>query len=274
MWSVSRAVTTTVVVLWVVSRSVAAQPPPDRWPGVAAAYAVELDGALLWGAGIDVPRAPASLAKLLTALVLLDHAWDPEATVTVGPGAASASGSRLGLRSAEKIRAADALTAMLVGSANDACSALVEHAAGSIANFRPRLAQAVQRWGLADSAFVDPCGLDRPGQRTTARDLLRLASVAHAHPEIAWRGRIESASLRTLGGRNLVVRNTNAMIGRMPEAVGLKTGYTGAAGRCLIAMGERGQHRVTLVMLGATPQRWWNASAMMAHALSLAQLPR
>lgn len=248
--------------------------PQDRWPGVAAAYALGLDGELIWGAALDAPRAPASLAKLLTALALLDDGWAPDAAITVSPAAARAVGTRLGLRSGEQMQADAALTAMLVGSANDACRALVEHAAGDVKAFRPRLAAAAQRLGLTASVFVDPCGLDAPGQRTTAREMLHLATAAQAHPEIARRSGLAAAQMRTLGGREIAVVNTNALIGRLPEAVGLKSGYTAAAGRCLIAIGERGRRRATLVMLGATPERWWNASGMLTHALSLAHAPR
>jgi len=269
-----RAVLVAAATLGLAAANADASAPTDRWPGVAAAYALELDEELIWGTALDAPHAPASLAKLLAALVLLDEVWNPDATVPVSATAARAVGTRLGLRRGERIRADDALTAMLVGSANDACHALVEHAAGSVAAFRPRLAATAQRLGLARSTFVDPSGLDAPGQHTTARDLLRLAASARARPEIARRCRIASARVRTLDGREIAFDNTNALIGRLPEAVGLKSGYTTAAGRCLIAVGERGRHRATLVMLGATPERWWSASGMLTHALSLAHAPR
>jgi D-alanyl-D-alanine carboxypeptidase (penicillin-binding protein 5/6) len=247
-----------------------ASTPIDRWPGVATAYALARDGELIWGAELDRPHAPASLAKLLTALVLLDEGWRPQAPVAVSAAAARVVGSRVGLRAGERLRADDALTAMLVRSANDACVALVEHAAGSMVAFRPRLAAAAARFGLTHSSFVDPCGLDAPGQHSTARDLLRLADVAIARPEIAQRARLASARLSTLGGRELAFDSTNALLGRAPGAIGLKTGFTTAAGRCLIAVAELGSRRVVLVMLGATPERWSIASGMLAQALNAA----
>jgi len=242
--------------------------PADRWPGVAVAYALARDGELIWGAGLDRPHAPASLTKLLTALVLLETDWRAEALIPVSAAAASVPGSRIGLRAGERLRADDALTAMLVRSANDACLALVEHAAGSTGAFRPRLAAAAARLGLAQSAFIDPCGLDAPGQHSTARDLLRLADAAIAQPEILRRARLASARLRTQGGRELAFSSTNALLGRVPGAIGLKTGHTAAAGRCLIAVAELGSRRVVLVLLGATPDRWWVASGMLAQALN------
>jgi D-alanyl-D-alanine carboxypeptidase (penicillin-binding protein 5/6) len=244
--------------------------PEDRYSDVAAAYAVSANGRLLWGAQLDARRQPASLAKLLTALALLDDGWDPDATIVVSSRAATIEGSRAGLRRGDRLRAADALTALLVRSGNDACIGLVEHAAGDVVAFRPRLAEQVRRLGLHDSNFVDPCGFDVPGQYTTARDLLRLAEVARGAPEIALRARAVEARIRTLGGRELHFANTNALIGRTPDAVGLKSGYTRGAGRSVIALGERGPDRVVVVLLGATEDRWLTASGVLQHALARA----
>jgi D-alanyl-D-alanine carboxypeptidase (penicillin-binding protein 5/6) len=243
--------------------------PFDRFPGVAAAYAVDIDGRLTWTAHPDLPRPPASLAKLLTALALLGEGWDGHAQVTVSARAAGIEGSRVGLRAGERVAADDLLTAMLVRSGNDACTALVEHASGSLASFLPRLAAEARRRGLSASRFDHPCGLDAPATRTTARDLLRLAEAALAEPRIALRGRAVEATIRTAGGRELRFRNSNALIGRDPDAVGLKSGYTQQAGRCLIAVAERDGHRVILVMLDAT-ERWWVASNLLVQGLATA----
>jgi D-alanyl-D-alanine carboxypeptidase (penicillin-binding protein 5/6) len=244
--------------------------PLDRYPGVAAAYAVAANGRLIWGAAIDAHRQPASIAKLLTALVLLEGAWDPDAVIEVRSRAAEATGSRIGLRRGERLRAADALTAMLVRSANDACLALVEHAAADVAAFRPKLAARAAALGMTDSNFVDPCGYDAPGQYTTVRDLLRLADAARRVPEIALRARAVDARIRTLAGREFRFTNTNLLIGRATDATGLKSGYTNGAGRSLIALGERGDDRAVVVMLGATGDRWLDASGVLAHALARA----
>lgn len=238
----------------------------DRFPGIAPAYALSIDGRLTWGGNLDAPRPPASLVKVLTALTLLARDWQPDAEVPVSRRAAAIEGSRVGLRAGERVRASDLLTAMLVRSGNDACLALVEKAAGSLEAFLPRLNARARELGLTASRFEHPCGLDADGTRTTARDLLRLAEVAITEPQVALRGRAAEARIVTLGGRELRFRNSNALIGRDPEAVGLKSGYTRRAGRCLMAVAERGGHRVILVMLGAD-ERWWAASNLLAVAL-------
>lgn len=148
----------------------AGAPPPvtNPYPGIAAAYALTIDGRLTWADATDQRRQPASLAKLLTALVLLESPrWQPEAHVTVSAAAAGIEGSRIGLRQGEVLRAIDLLTGMLVRSGNDACLALVEHDAGSMPAFAERMNRHAAALGMRDSHFVHPCGLDARGQYTT-----------------------------------------------------------------------------------------------------------
>lgn len=244
----------------------AAGPVEDRFPGIASAYAIAVDGELTWGAALDVPRQSASLAKLLTALVLLEPGWQPDAEVRVSAVAAGIEGSRIGLRTGEVLRAADLLSGLLVRSGNDACLALVEHAAGNMAAFAARMNQRATVLGMRNSRFVHPCGLDAPGQHTTARDLLLLAEAARAEPQILKRAGAESVVVRTRGGRQIRFHNSNALIGREPLATGLKSGYTSQAGNCLIALAGRRGHYVLVVMLDAG-DRWWEATGMIAQAL-------
>jgi D-alanyl-D-alanine carboxypeptidase (penicillin-binding protein 5/6) len=240
----------------------------DAYPGAAAAYVVAVDGRLHWARNPDLPRPPASLAKLLTAVVLLDdRTWDDAARIEVSAAAAAIEGSQLGLRRGEALRAEDALTALLVRSANDACLALVEHFAGSIGNFVDRMNTRAAALGMSRSRFRHPCGLDAPGQQSTARDLLRVAGVALAQPAIASRVALARAEIATLGGRRLAFVNGNALVGRVDGVIGMKSGFTTRAGKCVIAVAQRGEHRVWLVMLGAE-ERWWTASGMIESAVA------
>ncbi|HXW64070.1 MAG TPA: hypothetical protein VEK74_03215 [Burkholderiaceae bacterium] len=243
--------------------------PVDRYPGAAAAYGVVVDGQLAWARAIDAPRPPASLAKLLTAIVLLDGNWDSQAQIVVSKSAAEMPAVRLGLRAGDALGAGDALLAMLVRSANDACAALVEHAAGSFADFARRMNERAQKLGMSASHFVDPCGLDAPGQYTTVRDLLRLAQAAYEHPQIASAVARRNASIETAAGRHLYFENGNLLLSRMDGVIGMKSGFTSAAGRCLIALARRGTHQVWLVMLDA-PQRWSVAMGILFEAFDLA----
>jgi len=241
----------------------------DPYPSAAVAYAAVVDGGLLWGRNLDMHRAPASLTKLLTALVLLDSNWQPDAVLPVSHAAAHITHPRVGFHTGDTVRAADALTAMLMHSANDACLVLAEHAAPSLDAFAQRMNARAQQLGMHDSHFVHPCGFDAEGQYSTVNDLLRLARAAHADPRIAQIVSQEQASISTGKGRQLAFRNTNQLLGRLEGVVGLKTGYTAQAGRCLIAVAEQSGHRVWLVLLDAR-QRWSAAHRIITDAFAAA----
>ncbi|HWL63849.1 MAG TPA: hypothetical protein VNQ32_13720 [Steroidobacteraceae bacterium] len=242
----------------------------NPYPDIAAAYAVTIDGRLAWASAPDLQRQPASLAKLLTALVLLGSPqWQPDVDVTVSAAAAAIEGSRVGLRQGDVLRAIDLLTGMLVRSGNDACLALVEHAAGTMPAFAVRMNRHAAELGMRSSNFVHPCGLDAPGQYTTVADLLVLAGAARAEPRILQRAGAQSGEIRTRAGRRLRFHNSNALIGRDAQVTGLKSGFTSQAGNCVIALAEGDGHTVVLVLLGAK-DRWWEATGMIARALGLA----
>jgi serine-type D-Ala-D-Ala carboxypeptidase (penicillin-binding protein 5/6) len=241
----------------------------DPYHRSASAYAAVLDGELLWSSNIDVRRAPASLTKLLTALVVLDSNWQPDALLNVSHDDAHTKHPRVGLRTGESIRADDALTAMLMHSANDACLVLAEHVAGSVDAFAARMNARAAALGMQDSHFVHPCGFDADGQYSTVTDLLRLAKAAHADPRIAQIAAQERATISTTSGRSLVFRNTNQLLGRPDGVLGLKTGYTQHAGHCLIAVAEQSGHRVWLVLLDSQ-RRWWTAHRIITDAFATA----
>jgi len=248
-------------------------PTHNPYPLAAAAYATVVDGDLLWGRNVDAHRAPASLTKLLTALVVLGPGWNPDAMLTVSHEAAHTTPSRVGLHTGDRLRAEDALLAMLMHSANDACLALVENSAASLSDFAARMNALAAELGMRDSHFVHPCGYDEPGQYSTVNDLLRLAKAAHANPQIAAivlqdHGAIVAES-RSGRVRRLSFSSTNHLLREMPGVLGLKTGYTAQAGRCLIALAEQSGHRVWLVLLDSQ-KRWWIAHHMLVAAFAAA----
>jgi D-alanyl-D-alanine carboxypeptidase (penicillin-binding protein 5/6) len=246
--------------------SVASNALLDPYPKAAAAYLVVVDGVELWGHAPDRALPPASLTKLMTALVLLER-WEPEAIVEVGPTAAAATGSRIGLRAGDRLRFADAFDALLVASANDACLALAEHAAGSVERFVERMNRKAGALALRATRFRNPCGLDAPDHRSTARDLHRLARHAMAQPELARAVAQPEVVLQTLAGRHLAKPSSNLLLGRVPGAVGIKSGFTRRAGKCLAALVRRGGDEVTVILLDA-PDRWWAASILIEDAFA------
>lgn len=242
----------------------AADAPVDAYPGAAAAYLVRIDGVDRWAHEPASRQRPASLTKILTALLVVEGLAD-DAVVTVGARAAAAPGARIGLKPGMKLAAGDLLAAMMLRSANDACLALAERVAGSEAAFVARMNARAADLGLADTRFANACGFDAPGHHASARDLARLAELAMAHPRIAPVVARERAEIRARDGRVFRFDNTNALVGRVEGARGVKTGWTRLAGRCLVAYAERDGARVLVVLLGA-PDRWWDAVAMIEQA--------
>ena len=241
----------------------------DPWPGVAAAYLVRIDGAVRWSSNATARLKPASLTKLMSAILSVE-ALAPDDEVVVSRRAAAANGARLGLRAGMKLPADHLLVAALLRSANDACLALAERIAGSEAAFVAAMNARAAALGLANTRFTNACGFDAPGHHASAQDLAKLADAALASPRIAAIVGRESGTATASGGRTFRFDNTNVLVGRVDGARGVKTGWTRAAGRCLVAVAERGGTRVMVVLLGA-PDRWWDAVAMIESAFDEAR---
>ena len=238
----------------------------NPYPWIAAAYVVKRDGAVLWAGSAEKRFAPASLTKMMTALLALERGRLDE-TVKVRRGVLQATGTRIGLKPGEQLTAGDLLTATVVRSANDACRVLAEYLGASSKEFVVKMNRRAAALGLANTRFADPCGHDRDGQYTSAADLARLAEELMRHDRYLQLARLERVTIRTLGGRSFALRNTNALLGRYPGAIGLKTGYTEGAGHCLVALAERDGVRVLAVLLNA-PNRWWNSVGLLDRAFA------
>jgi serine-type D-Ala-D-Ala carboxypeptidase (penicillin-binding protein 5/6) len=247
--------------------------PEDRFPKIASSHIVSINGRVVWAHRPDAPRPPASLTKIMTALVLLEGAWSPEAAVKVSPRAAAATGSRAGLRAGETLTAGDLLTAMLVSSANDACVALAEHASGSVDAFVAAMNARATALRLTGTHFENPCGHDAEGQRSTARDLLTLTEAALGNPTFARTVSLPSASVTTSRGRRIALTSGNHLLGNSPGVIGVKSGFTPGAGKCLVVLAVRDGVRVLIVLLDAA-DRWWSAAALVEEAFDAGRLPR
>jgi serine-type D-Ala-D-Ala carboxypeptidase (penicillin-binding protein 5/6) len=240
----------------------------DPYPWIASAYLVKRDGVVLWAGQPNARLAPASLAKLMTALMALERGKLDE-PVAVGRGVLQATGTRIGLKPGERLRAGDLLAATVVRSANDACRALADHIGGKA--FVHAMNERATALGLGNTRFADPCGHDRENQYSSAADLVRLAEEVMKHGEYMRLARLEKISVKTLDGRRtFTLRNTNALLGRYEGAIGLKTGHTEGAGNCLVALAERDGVRVLAVLLNA-PNRWWNAVGLLDRAFAAAR---
>ncbi|HEX4885519.1 MAG TPA: serine hydrolase [Casimicrobiaceae bacterium] len=241
----------------------------DAFPGAAAAYVVRVDGAPLWEADADRPLPPASLTKLMTALLVAAHG-DERDEVAISARAARAGGARLGVAAGQRFRVGDLLAALLLRSANDACVALAEHVAGSERAFVAQMNERARAMGLARTRFANACGFDAPGHVSSAADLARLAEAFLAVPALARWAAAEKHAFEDAGRtRRYAVASTNALLGRVEGVRGVKTGFTNRAGLCLVGYAERDGHRVLVVLLRAR-DRWWDAVAMIEQAFARA----
>jgi D-alanyl-D-alanine carboxypeptidase len=227
-------------------------------------------GTVLYERFPDEPLPPASVTKILTALVILEHGQLQD-TVVVSRAAAQTGGHRLGLRERQRVSLGDLLAAILIRSANDAAVAAAEHVGGSLSGFVALMNDKASDLGMAASRFSNPHGLDEPFHFTTARDMATLSRVALENPTFAELVRTRQARLtiwkpgrRALVPQGRIVQSHNRLLGYLEGADGVKTGYTDSAGRCLVASASRGHQRLIAVLLN-DPRRWIDAAALLEY---------
>ena len=240
----------------------------DPFPKSARAYLAQVGGTTVWSYQAEERLPPASLTKIMTALLVLERA-NLNATVTISQTAAAETGHQLRLRAGEKYRVRDLLAAMLIESANDAARALGEHVGGTEARFAGIMNARAAALGLKNTHFTNAAGHHDPDHYTTANDLVVMTEAALARPlfrELVSKVRYE---IRTVNGkRRFKLENSNKLLPKYDGMVGVKTGYTPEAGRCLVALAERNGVEVLIVLLRAK-NRWQLAERMLDSAFAL-----
>ena len=257
-----------VVALAVGAAAAALAAPP---PVAAPAYIVRggPDGEILAARAPDARRAPASITKLMTVLVALEHA-SLDDVVTIPPQASSVGESSVSLRTGERLTVRDLAIAALVPSANDAATALALHVGrGSLSRFVELMNAKAKDLGLTNTHFANPHGLDEAGHVSSARDVTILLTAALRNPFIrTWSAR---STATIAGGRTLT--STDSLIGALP-VVGAKTGHTNDAGWSQVAVVERNGVRITGALLGAATEQQRNAELAALLTWGLAQYER
>ncbi len=218
-------------------------------PRVAAAswYLVGDDGAVLARQDASRERAIASITKLMTAVVVLEHAKLSD-VVRVSPQAAGIGESTVYLRAGEELTVADLLRATLIPSANDAAEALALHVGdGSVDRFVELMNEKAEELGLSDTHFENPHGLDEAGHVSSARDTTTLVRFALGIPFI--RDALSRESVSLPGGR--AFESTDDLLASWAPLVAGKTGHTRAAGWSQAGAAERGDTTVYGSVLGS-----------------------
>ncbi|PYK10589.1 MAG: D-alanyl-D-alanine carboxypeptidase [Verrucomicrobia bacterium] len=243
---------------------------PDGIPKTTAASVIVVDantGKILYEKNADQFRAAASTQKLLTALIVAESGF-LDRQVMVQPTDTMADPVKLNIKAGDIYQRIDLLRALLVKSPNDVARCLARDNAGSIEAFAEVMNRRAQQLGAVHSHFVNPNGLPIPGQYSTARDLALIARAAYANPTIRSIVCLPQLVFRFANGRTRELENTNKLLRRLPYCNGMKTGYTEAAGKCLIASGTRPGKDVIVVVLGDSSSRVWrDASALLSWSL-------
>jgi D-alanyl-D-alanine carboxypeptidase (penicillin-binding protein 5/6) len=222
-------------------------------------------GQMLTTQAIDERMDPASLTKLMTAYLtfsaLRQKTLSLDQTVAVSLRAWKQDGSRMFIDPKQQPKVQELIQGMIVQSGNDACVALAEAIAGSEEQFAEMMTREAQRLGMKNTSFRNSTGLPDPQHYTTARDLALLASaMIRDFPEEYAR----YYSMKEYRYNNITQPNRNRLLYADPSVDGMKTGFTEAAGYCLIASSKRGARRLISVVLGTASD---NARAVESQKL-------
>ncbi|MDH3443987.1 MAG: D-alanyl-D-alanine carboxypeptidase [Deltaproteobacteria bacterium] len=232
--------------------------------GQAAVLLETRSGKILWQRNKDLSLEPASTTKILTALIVLEHA-KLEDLVTVPAEAAAASGSTVRLQKGEQVAVEQLLYAMLLRSANDAAITLAAHIGGTVGKFAGMMNDKARSLGALQSSFRNPTGLPQKGHVTTARDLAVITRAALENQDFR---RIVAAKNQTWKSAKWqgTLKNSNILLNSYEGAVGVKTGHTREAGFCLVAAAARGDEFLVAVILNSTKKSGWrDAKTLLDH---------
>jgi D-alanyl-D-alanine carboxypeptidase (penicillin-binding protein 5/6) len=225
---------------------------PSVFPEIAAESVVLCDavtGRVLYEKNADQIRAVASTQKLLTALIIAEDG-DLSARVTCTREDGLCEPTKLGLRPGETYRRYDLLRILLVKSMNDVARCLARDNAGSIEAFAAKMNAKAREIGMRHSRFVNPNGLTEPNQYSTARDMARLALFAYRNRVLRGIMNLQTLRWTSASGKVTTFENTNKLLKYLGLCNGMKTGYTEAAGHCLVSSATEGGRHVVVVVLG------------------------
>ena len=245
--------------------------PADTGIQAEAGALMDVDSqTLIFGQNSHVEYPPASITKILTALIVLEHA-DLTDTVTFSETAMNSveadSGNKLSLVAGETMTVEDALYALLLISVNQAANALAEHVAGSIPAFVDMMNEKLTELGCMESHFENPSGLNGDTQNVSAYDMAKIACAAYSNEKLL---EISSSVSHKIGPTSnnpdgVNVRNEHRLVITedpssefyCPEAVAGKTGYLLKAGNTLVTYGEKDGRRLVSVILKGSPRQYF-----------------
>ncbi len=238
-------------------------------PEIKAKAAVLMDvktGQVLYNKHMHVKLPPASLTKILTAITAIEEG-NLQDTVVVSRKAAYQEGSSIWLQEGEKLTLVELIYAVMLASANDAAVAVAEHISGSVEEFSVLMNKKAEEIGALNSNFLNPSGLPCSGHYSTAYDLAKIMCYSLKNKQFA---EITSTKYKTISWADHPwdrgLRNHNKLLWSYEGITGGKTGYTKAAGRCLLTSASREGREVVAVVLNCSDD-WFASKKLMDYGL-------
>ncbi len=210
---------------------------------------------ILYEAHGDVRLPMASTTKIVTAVTVLSFCENLQEEVIIPPQAAGIEGSSVYLKAGDCYTVEDLLYGLMLRSGNDCACALACHISGNIKNFSAKMNETAERAGALHSNFKNPHGLPAEGHYTTARDLTAISCYAIQNPQFE-----KIVSTRYYETKHW--KNKNKMLYNYEGAIGVKTGYTKAAGRCLVSAARRDGMTLVCTVLDCGPMYEHSASLL------------
>lgn len=232
-------------------------------PNLNSRHAIAIDRdskAILFGKNENQRVPMASTTKIMTAIVLMENLGANNnltlnSDIEVCKQAGTIGGSRLGLKTGDKISINDLLYGLMLCSGNDAAIQIAVSISGSVEEFTNLMNKKANELGLKDSHFVTPHGLDEEEHYTTAYELALIADYALDIEKIAEVVKTKTYTV-CINGYNKSINNTNELLGFLNGVSGVKTGFTNGAGRCLVTSVERDGFNIITVVLGADTKKF------------------
>lgn len=243
------ALTVTALLLLTVVPGAASAAPSISTNAQGAALIDVESGRILYSHNGDKPMLIASLTKIMTAIVAIEHGKLSD-MVQTSNRASGKEGSSIYLRRGEKMSLHNMLYGLMLRSGNDAATAISEHVGGSEEGFVQMMNDKAEMLGLANSQFMNPSGLDANGHYSSANDLARLTAYALKNPVFKEIVKTKSKSAPNPNDKwDYLWKNKNKMLVMYEGADGVKTGYTKKSLRCLVSSATRGGQQLVAVTL-------------------------
>ena len=209
---------------------------------------------VIYGKEENTKRKMASTTKIMTCMVVLEKGELTD-TVIVSKKAAGTGGSRVGLKTGDKVSVQDLLYGLMLCSGNDAAVALAEHVGGSVEGFADLMNEKARQLNLSNTHFVTPHGLDNEEHYTTAYELAIMTDNALKNNTFSSIVGTKNITIN-INGKPRNLSNTNELLGSMAGVYGVKTGFTNGANRCLVTSCKRENLDIITVVLGADTKKF------------------